>query len=101
VRFRDGSFKRPDVAIFCEEPDDDLPSVEVLPEAVVEVLSQGYEAKDLQIGLPFYLSMGIRDVVIYDPPTRKVIHARGDGRRELTAPVEIACECGCTLAIPI
>lgn len=100
VRFRDGSFKRPDVAIFCEGPDDDLPSVEVLPEAVIEVLSKGYEAKDLQIGLPFYLSMGVRDVVIYDPPTHKVIHATPTGSRELTAPVEIAFECGCTVTIP-
>lgn len=101
VKFQDGSFKRPDVAIFCEAPDEELPSVELLPEAVVEVLSPGYEAKDLRVGLPFYLSQGVKDVIIYDPPTHKVIHAKPSGKREFTAPVEIACECGCTIFIPM
>ncbi len=42
VSFPDGSFKRPDVAIFCQRPDEEAPSVSLVPEAVVEVLSRGY-----------------------------------------------------------
>jgi Uma2 family endonuclease len=53
VLFPDGSRKRPDVAIFCGEPEEDS-EITLLPEAVVEELSKDYEAKDLVIGVPFY-----------------------------------------------
>ena len=54
IRFPDGSFRSPDVAIYCEEPPDVVGALDVLPVAVVEIVSAGYEAKD-RIGLPFYL----------------------------------------------
>jgi Uma2 family endonuclease len=101
VRFPDGSYKRPDVAIFCEAPNEELPTVEVIPDAVVEVLSKGYEAKDLKIGLPFYLSQGVKDVIIYDPQDLSVLHARRSERRDLKAPVRITCECGCVVSLPL
>ncbi|HZO91251.1 MAG TPA: Uma2 family endonuclease [Chthonomonadaceae bacterium] len=99
IRFPDGSQKRPDIAIFCREPDEQDEEITLLPEAVIEILSKGYEAKDLQIGVPFYLAQGIRDVIVFDPYTLKVLHFRQKETREMTSPVEIALECGCLCTV--
>ena len=56
VAFPDGSLKRPDIAIFCREPEEQDEAITLLPEAVIEVVSQGSEAKDLEIGPRFYLT---------------------------------------------
>ena len=47
VRFPDGSLKRPDISFFCQEPEETTTAVMLLPEAVIEVISPDYEAKDL------------------------------------------------------
>jgi Uma2 family endonuclease len=73
----------------------------MVPEAVVEVTSEGYEVKDIEIGLPFYLEQGVKDVVVYDLRTRVVTHARRDGTRTHVAPVGIDFECGCSCQIPL
>ena len=99
VRFPDGSLKRPDIAIFCRRPDNPEQETTLLPEAVVEIISQDYEAKDLVIGIPFYLSQGVKDVLVLDPRTNVVIHARHGSRREYVSPVEIALECGCVCTV--
>ena len=62
--------KRPDVAIFCCEPDDIDAAITMIPEAVVEVISRGYEKKDLLLGIDFYLARGVKDVVVLGPPLR-------------------------------
>jgi len=67
VSFADGSLKRPDISIFCREPSEEEEAVTLIPEAVIEVISKGYEAKDLEIGPRFYLSQGVKDVVVFDP----------------------------------
>ncbi len=95
VAFRDGSLKRPDVAIFCREPDEEDEAIRLIPEAVIEVVSKGYEAKDLELGPRFYLSQGVKDVVVFDPNTLLVLHARRDGSRRLISPVDLRFECGC------
>ncbi|RYG34759.1 Uma2 family endonuclease [bacterium] len=100
VRFPDGSFKSPDVAIYCEEPPDVDGAVDILPVAIIEIVSKGYELKD-QIGLPFYIAQGIPDVVVYDPRTRKVIHATQTGQAIHTAPIDLAFACGCAVTIPL
>src|SRR5689334_15038457 len=41
IRFRDGSIKRPDLSIFCEEPPDTTESLKVVPNAVIEIVSEG------------------------------------------------------------
>lgn len=97
VRFPDGSFKRPDISIFCREPAEQDEAVTLIPEAVVEVVSPGYEAKDFQYGIPFYLSHGVKDVVVFDPRTFNIVHARRDGTQSLASPAEIRLECGCVL----
>jgi len=66
VSFPDGSLKRPDTAIFCQEPPEDDEAIKLIPEAVIEIVSKGYEAKDLEIGPHFYLSQGVKDVVVFD-----------------------------------
>jgi hypothetical protein len=99
VAFPDGSLKRPDIAIFCQEPDEEEEPIRLLPEAVVEVISKGYEAKDLEIGPRFYLSQGIKDVVVFDPYTLLVLHVRRDGAARHISPIQISLECGCTCEI--
>ncbi|MFP4306908.1 MAG: Uma2 family endonuclease [Desulfococcaceae bacterium] len=99
VQFPDGSLKRPDISIFCQEPDEEEEAVRLVPEAVVEVISKGYEAKDLEIGPRFYLSQGVKDVLVFDPYTLLVLHVRRDGAKRLVSPVAISLECGCDCAV--
>lgn len=103
IRFGDPdrSIKRPDLAIFCEEPPDTDEALELIPAAVVEVLSLGYEEKDLGAdGAPFYLAYGVLDVLIFDPRTGAVYHdTPGNERRTLAAPVTIDLRCGCRVMV--
>ena len=99
VAFPDGSLKRPDVSIFCREPAELDDAITLVPEAVVEVVSKGYEAKDLTIGPAFYLSQGVKDVVVFDPLTLTILHARRDGTRRLVSEASIDLECGCSLRV--
>ena len=100
LRFDDGSFRSPDVAIYCEEPPDVDGALDILPMAVVEIVNKDYELKD-QLGLPFYLAQGIADVVLYDPRTREVVHATPHSQTVHAAPVELAFACGCAVTIPL
>ena len=95
ISFPDGSLKRPDIAIFCREPEEEDEAITLVPEAVIEVVSKGYEAKDLEIGPQFYLSHGVKDVVVFNPYTLLVLHVRRDGVTRRVSPVEIELECGC------
>ena len=99
IRFPDGSQKRPDIAVFCREPDEIDEEITLIPEAVIEILSKGYEAKDLQVGVPFYLAQGINDVIVLDPYTLKVLHFQRGERHELTSPIEIQLQCGCLVTV--
>ncbi len=95
VHFPDGSLKRPDISVFCREPEDEEEAIRQVPEAVVEVVSRGFEAKDLEIGPSFYLAQGVEDVVVFNPYTLLVLHLRRDGVARMTSPVEIELGCGC------
>lgn len=99
VSFPDGSLKRPDISIFCREPEDEEAAIKLVPEAVIEVISRGYEAKDLEIGPRFYLSQGVKDVVVYDPYTLVVLHIRRDEVARHVSPVEINLSCGCRCTV--
>lgn len=98
VLFPDGSWKRPDVSIFCREPEEEG-IVTLLPEAVIEIVSPRYETKDLVLGTPFYLSQGVKDVVVFDPRTLAIVHSRRDGSRTLLSPSALALECGCVCEV--
>lgn len=99
VQFADGSLKRPDISIFCREPDEDEDAITLVPEAVIEVVSKGYEAKDLEIAPSFYLSQGVKDVIVFDPTSLLVLHARRDGTVRATSPHPLVCECGCACEV--
>jgi len=99
IQFPDGSLKRPDISIFCRRPSEEEHAVTLIPEAVIEVISKGYEAKDIEFAPYFYLAQGVKDVVIFDPYTLLVLHARRDGRKHLMSPTTIQFECGCQCQI--
>jgi Uma2 family endonuclease len=100
VQFANG-LKRPDISVFCREPRDEEQdaALTLIPEAVIEVVSKGYEAKDLEIGPPFYLSQGVKDVVVFDPATLLVLHLRKDAVRRATSPLELELSCGCRVTV--
>jgi Uma2 family endonuclease len=104
IRFPDGdhSLKRPDIAIFCAEPPDTDEALDVLPVAVIEILSLGYEEKDIGAdGAPFYLACGVLDVIVVDPRGRSASHYRPDQERaDMSTPATVALSCGCHLTIP-
>lgn len=99
VSFPDGSLKRPDISVFCREPEEEEEAIKLVPEAVIEVISKGYEAKDLEIGPQFYLSQGVKDVVVFNPYTLVVLHTRRDGVARHVSPVEIDLLCGCRCTV--
>ena len=99
ILFPDGSLRRPDVSIYCELPSRTQEAARVLPKAVIEVVSPGFEVKDLELSPPFYLLHGIQDVVLFDPRTGSVAHFRRDGRTHHASPVEIVLECGCHVTV--
>lgn len=100
IRFPDDSLRRPDIAIFCREPDEQDEAVTLIPEAVVEILSKGSERKDLELSPPFYLAQGVKDVVVLDPYTGIVWRHRVDGGVErLQSPVDLKLCCGCLVTV--
>jgi Uma2 family endonuclease len=100
-RFPDGSLKRPDIAILCQQPDPSeyFKPITVIPEAVVEIISEGYEDKDLKLAPGFYLGQGVKDVLIFDPRAKVIWHHRADGIERLNSPTKISLECGCQCEI--
>lgn len=99
LRLKDGSLKRPDLAIYCKEPEMTWDALDVIPGAVVEIISPGSEDKDLITGPPIYLASGVLDVIAVDPKTGEVMHFRRDGTKKLRSPVEIELEMGCVVTV--
>ena len=99
IQFPEGSLKRPDISIFCREPEQEDEPITLLPEAVIEIISKTYEAKDEKIGAPFFIEQGIKDVVLLNPYTGMVTHKRRDGEMRYSSPVEIELECGCVCTV--
>jgi len=100
IQFPNG-LKRPDISIFCREPDEEEQdqALTLIPEAVVEVVSKGFEAKDLEIAPSFYLSQGVKDVVVFDPATLLVLHVRHGHAQRHISPVTLTLQCGCLVAV--
>lgn len=99
IRFLDGSLKRPDIAIFCMDvPETDSPAVEI-PAAVIEIISPGFEHKDLVVNPAFYLAQGVQDVVVVDPRALAIWHSSALGKVELKMPHELVLKCGCAVSI--
>lgn len=100
IQFPNG-LKRPDISIFCREPSEEEQdsALTMIPEAVIEVVSKGFEAKDLEIGPPFYLSQGVKDVIVFDPLTLLVLHVRKYRTTRQVSPVLTELECGCQVLV--
>ena len=99
VRFPDGSIRRPDIAVFCRMPEETRTSTTLVPEAVIEIVSPSSELKDLQLSPSFYLSQGVKDVIVYVPETEVLEHFRRDGRAMHRSPVDVVLECGCLVTV--
>lgn len=95
IKFPDGSIKRPDLSIFCQEPAELDEIITRVPLAIVEVVSPGYEQKDLVDGQAFYREQGVLDVVVLNPHTKRVHHFDAAGEHVHASPVKIDLKCGC------
>lgn len=99
IRFPDGSFKRPDLALYCEPVPRTLTAATILPGAVVEAISAGSETKDLQLNPPFYMAHGVKDVVVLDPITGQVSHWGPHGFAVHRSPVVLSLAMGCEITV--
>lgn len=99
VKFPDGSFKRPDLAIFCDKVEDTDEATTQIPRAVIEVLSPGYEHKDLVVGPPFYLKQGVGDIIVFDPKSGEGWHFTTEGGLLFRTPQTFALKCGCSVTV--
>ncbi len=99
IQFPDNSLRIPDISIFSKRPVEENGLVVDVPSAVIEVISPGYEAKDLEFGPPFYMSRGVRDVIVFDPHTLRLVHLHHGRVEQLVSPAAIQLECGCRCVI--
>jgi Uma2 family endonuclease len=97
------SLVRPDIAIYCEKPPASNRALELVPAAVIEVVSPDSVVKDLEELPPAYLRAGVRDVIVFDPAAQAVIWFDQDtgsaNPRRLFAPQALTLRCACTLMI--
>lgn len=100
IAFAPGLLRRPDIAIFCVKPPrPDGAITDLIPEAVVEVLSDGYEQKDRD-AVALYLGAGVLDVVLVDPRRCRVEwHRQGQPPDHRELPTTCALQMGCILPI--
>ena len=100
-RFKDGSLKRPDIAVLCRTPllEEMFDPLMQVPEAVIEVISEGYEDKDMRLAPGFYLTQGVKDVLIFDPRAKLIWHHRADGVARFNSPQAFKLECGCECVV--
>ncbi len=90
---------RPDISVFCIEPEEEEEAIKQVPGAVIEVISKKYEAKDLQISPPIYLTNGVKDIVVFNPYTMEVVHFRQGEVLRSASPTRIEFECGCSCEV--
>lgn len=101
ITFSPELLRRPDIAIFCERPPrPDGALSGIIPGAIVEVLSAGYEQKDYDV-VPLYLAAGVQDVILVDPRARTAARYTSAAPPERAAlPVQWRLAMGCRLEIP-
>jgi Uma2 family endonuclease len=102
-KFPDGSQKRPDIAILCQEPPLEAQdsALEMIPVAVVEIISKNYEYKDLVLAPPFYLEVGVLDILIFNPADNSVLHYKPslEQPKKYVSPITLSLECGCEITV--
>lgn len=100
IEFAPSLLRRPDIALFCEKPPrPDGAITGLIPGAVIEVLSTGYEQKDRD-AVALYLGAGVLDVLLVDPRRRMAEwHRQGEPSRFLELPATCDLQMGCILPI--
>ena len=93
--------RRPDIAIFCERPPrPDGAITGVIPGAIIEILSAGYEQKDRD-AVALYLSAGVQDVVLVSPCANTVeLYRAGVAMQRLPTPTTQTLLMGCVVMFP-
>lgn len=105
ISFPNSDLKRPDIAIYCDEPPDSDEALEMIPAAVIEVVSADpiSAKKDLELNPPIYLGAGVQDIIVFDPRTRQMswwdVDTGVEEPQQLMAPQTIALRCGCHVTI--
>jgi Uma2 family endonuclease len=102
VKFGDRVHKRPDIAVWCRVPETNQRSVVTLPDAVVEVISPGFETKDLELLPKLYLAAGVRDVLVYNEQRGAVYRFTHEGVAVVVvhaSPCVFHLACGCDVTI--
>ena len=101
IQFTPHLLRRPDIALFCTRPPrPDGAITNLVPGAVVEVLSAGYEQKDRD-AVALYLAAGVLDVILFDPRSG-VAERHQHEQPNLTArvPVRWRLNMNCQIEIP-
>jgi Uma2 family endonuclease len=100
IEFAPNLLRRPDIAIFCTKPPrPDGAITGLIPGAIIEVLSAGYEQKDRD-AVALYLGVGVQDVLLVDPRRRTVEwHRHAVSRKLLELPTTCALQMGCMLPL--
>ena len=75
-------------------------AIDMLPGAIIEIISLGYEDKDIgPDGAPFYLDY-VPDVLVIDPRSGVIYHYRDEQpRRMLASPATVELLCGCRVTL--
>jgi hypothetical protein len=45
------------------------------------------------------LAQGVKDLVVFNPYTKQVLHFDTNGKREYQAPVTLSLQCGCDVTV--
>jgi Uma2 family endonuclease len=93
--------RRPDIAIWCQEPEEEDTPISDPPQAVVEITSPGSKHKDHDIAATYYLARGVWDVIVVDPEQQRAwLTTLGGQTQALSLPWEGVLRMGCALTIP-
>ncbi|RRR78067.1 MAG: Uma2 family endonuclease [Candidatus Viridilinea halotolerans] len=100
IEFAPNLLRRPDIALFCSKPPrPDGAITGLIPEAVIEVLSLGYEQKDRD-AVALYLAAGVQDVLLVDPRHATVEwHCLAVARRLYDLPATLQLQMGCCVPL--
>lgn len=100
ITFGPHLLRRPDIAIFCTKPPrPDGAITGLIPGAIVEVLSDGYEQKDRDV-TALYLAAGVLDVILVDPRAQTATwYQPSEAAQVLDLPATLGLRMGCVLRI--
>ncbi len=99
IRLPDGSIVRPDISIFCAPIPLQRQAYAKVPEAVIEIISPGYQAKDDRLAQT-YLANGIKDVLVVNPEKGTFVHYRpGMAEYIQHLPQSLVLRCGCQVTL--